>query len=57
VKLIDEKVDGDKAIVHVSSERRDDKVVESSAGEITLTFENGQWKLDKEDWKSKIESK
>jgi hypothetical protein len=56
-KVTDEKIDGDKAIIHAAADSSEGNTTEKATGEITLVWEDGQWKMEKEKWESKVVSK
>jgi hypothetical protein len=55
--IVDEKIEGNKAVVHAASQRNTGKEFEKTIGEIHLVWEDGRWKLENEKWETKTEVK
>jgi hypothetical protein len=58
VKVLSESVTGDAATLTLSgvTEPPGSKAKETTSGSVKLVKEDGAWKVDKEDWQSKIEA-
>jgi hypothetical protein len=57
IDIVDEKIEGNKAIVHAVAKHMHGDEVEPATGEIELIWEDGAWKILDDTWYSKTKIK